>query len=53
MLSFFIGLAGLLPQHPRTYRTAWRNRRELTRLLPPEEGAAAASAEGEETQSSP
>jgi hypothetical protein len=23
------GLAGLLPQHPRTYMTAWRNREEL------------------------
>ncbi len=26
------GLAGLLPQHPSTYQSAWRNRRELTRL---------------------
>lgn len=31
-----LGLAGFLPMHPNTYRTAWRNRRELTRLLPPE-----------------
>ena len=28
-LSFQSGLAGLLPQHPRTYMTAWRNREEL------------------------
>ncbi|TRY67906.1 hypothetical protein TCAL_05252 [Tigriopus californicus] len=32
----FLGLAGLLPQHPDIYRLAWRNRRELTRQLPPE-----------------
>ncbi|XP_059081096.1 small ribosomal subunit protein bS16m-like [Tigriopus californicus] len=31
-----LGLAGLLPQHPDIYRLAWRNRRELTRQLPPE-----------------
>lgn len=33
---YFAGLAGLLPQHPDIYRLAWRNRRELTRQLPPD-----------------
>lgn len=31
-----LGLAGLLPQHPETYRAAWRNRAELSRDLPPD-----------------
>jgi len=31
-----LGLAGVLPQHPETYRTAWRNRRELSRVRIPE-----------------
>lgn len=25
--NFFLGLAGFYPNHPRTYITAWRNRR--------------------------
>lgn len=28
-----LGLAGLMPQNPKTYMAAWRNRRELTRGL--------------------
>ena len=30
-VSQLLGLAGLLPQNPTTYMTAWRNRRELMR----------------------
>ena len=29
ILLLHLGLAGLLPQHPRTYMAAWRNRDEL------------------------
>ena len=28
-LYFFLGLAGLIPVSPLTYRTAWRNREEI------------------------
>ncbi len=29
LFRFLPGLSGLLPQHPSTYRNAWRNRREF------------------------
>ena len=29
VLLITAGLSGLLPQHPSTYRNAWRNRREF------------------------
>ena len=29
--AMLLGLAGLLPQHPTTYKLAWRNRREFLR----------------------
>lgn len=31
-VAMLLGLAGLLPQHPRTYMAAWRNREELEYL---------------------
>ena len=33
VFQFVSGLAGLLPQHPRIYMAAWRNREELEAQL--------------------
>ncbi|CAD7076826.1 unnamed protein product [Hermetia illucens] len=42
-----LGIAGLLPIHPRTYMTAWRNRRAA------EEAAAKASESGADANKAP
>lgn len=47
------GIAGLFPIHPRSYMTAWRNRKTAVAKAAAEKAAAAKAAEDSTEQSTP
>uniref|UniRef100_A0A1B6G811 Small ribosomal subunit protein bS16m n=1 Tax=Cuerna arida TaxID=1464854 RepID=A0A1B6G811_9HEMI len=48
-----LGIAGFFPIHPRSYMTAWRNRREASEKIASEKAAAADNSTAQNTSKAP